>query len=170
MNKLKFLLCLFTAFCSSGLFAQNNYELTSKDSSTLLNYWEDLRPVMLSKTNVLPYFISDSIMCYMCVPYVEDSFYLNPIVPFVAKEQLLKVGVLEILEDSYMKRSLKIDTPNVGIIVYENENFSDHQRWVMSFNFLKPHELAAGHEGASLNFEFDKVKGVLMLVSINTIP
>lgn len=158
MIKTVFLLLLLLIYRIS--YCQEKLErLSAQDSVTLLKYWDELLPFLTKKNATIPKFVNDSINCTLCIKEGQSSAEWH-----MTREMFVEKGINAFRMHAKILKTITEEKPAVGIFYF------DDPVWVIGFDYWKPNELATGHEGASILFEFKKTKDKLILFQISTIP
>ena len=159
-------LLFLIATIECGFSQGNEPEMISKeDSVQLADTWKNLMPYLFQKRISTTAAIADSLYCDLCIK--ENQSMLDA---RMDKASFRKNGLPIFNQHKKIKATIESEQPGYGMIVYENENFSVRPVWVVSYNYWKPDELAKGHEGATVLFEFRKSANGFELFQISTIP
>ena len=140
-------------------------KISKEDSIGLADTWKSLMPYLLQKTESTTSMIADTLYCDLCLEEgqstinarMDRGYFQNKGLPILNHHKKIKDTILN-------------EKPDYGMIVYENEDYSVRPVWVISYTYWKPDELAKGHEGASVLFEFRKIDSGFELFQISTIP
>lgn len=69
-----------------------------------------------------------------------------------------------------LKTGKRNESPGLRVFLYENEDYSTYPVWIATFNYIKMDEVAKGHEGATIFFEFKKLAEGFKLYQVSTVP
>jgi len=103
--------------------------------------------------------------CSICISW--DQIYKTPVDNFIVPVDTFVKHVFSFVPNSKLWTLIKSDEKQIFVSKFYQ---SDTLRYSIVFTTIKPGELGPKHEGASILFEFIKVKSEFQLYSFDSVP
>lgn len=151
--------------CSATLSKAQTNEINYKDSVLLISTWNQfVQAVDNSDKKTIKLLSKDTVECYCGNDTIDSDRPKWPVDKF--SEQIISF----IKSDPKLPKIIKTEKPSIYVHTVKWNNKNPEKIYSISYILFNPNEIAPGHEGGSIFFEFNKMKDTFIIRSISTIP
>jgi|LakMenEpi03Aug12_release.lakeMendotaPanAssembly.Ray.scaffolds.fasta_scaffold586716_1 hypothetical protein len=162
-KSLTYILILFAFKFAFGQTSKRPDKISTKDSIAVLEFWSKIVTALDNRdANTIKQNSVDTVDCFCGTDdstqfldkWPADNFSRQLILKYSNTKKLQKI-----IKTEKAQVNIRTDNPNtVGLIYY------------VSYVLDKPNEIAKGHEGTGIFFDFVKQNKTLKIYSVRTIP